>query len=181
MEARSRLGSLAIATGFASSLSSCSGSRERARQRLLRAATTSIASALQTHVAHTNEHLGVPSFVWLGSDVNERFVADPKASPVDVAWGTLRAVKGALKLSDGALAGASVTAVHDLGRGAIITRFDQNDRRRRGLRRRAQRDDAPRSTPVAVTGSLAPSTKRAVDQGWTARRARRRSPPPTRR
>ncbi|MDB4966396.1 MAG: Peptidase, (Fungalysin) family [Myxococcales bacterium] len=120
------------------------------------------------YVVHTNESLGVPSFAWIGNQALGPIKLPKGATAVDVAWGTLNAVAPSYKLSPAAVAGARIGAVHDVGRGgAVIARFDQNvdgvDVFGASLNVAMKAD----LQPVAVTGSLAPSTKILWAKGWT--------------
>ena len=120
---------------------------------------------LRAHIAHVNEQTGTATFAFLAAG-NEQFKLPAGATPVDVAWGTLRAVAKPFKLDNSAIAAARVAAVHDVGRGAIITRFNQSvggvDIFRAELNVTMKRD----LTPVAVSGGLAPSSKPLATKGW---------------
>src|SRR5262245_21404615 len=118
MGVQSRLRLVVLATSF--TLSACSGSGS-SPSKPTQGGPQGPQAPLKAYVAHTNDALGTPSFAWLANAK-----AAPNASPIDVGWSTLRAVAPTLKLSNPAVAAAKVSSVHDVGRGAIITRFGQN-------------------------------------------------------
>ena len=72
------------------------------------------ALAVKTKVAHVNNDLKVPSFVWVTPPAK----LPAGSTPVSVAWGTLNGAAPALKLSTTAIQAAHVQSVHDIGSGA---------------------------------------------------------------
>ena len=115
------------------------------------------ALAVRANVAHVNDDLKVPSFVWLTPPSK----LPPGSTPISVAWGTLNGAAPALKLGSTAIQAAHVASVHDTGAGAIVTRFGQTvdgvDVFRAQLNVAMRRD----LMPIGITGSLAPSLRRA--------------------
>src|SRR4051812_21532559 len=121
-------------------------------------------SGVRASVVHRDDTLRTPSFVWLDSSAMAR---RPGATPVEVAEGTLRAVAPSLHLDDRVLESAHLREVHDIGRGAIVTRFGQTFEGVevfRGSLSIAMRRDL---TPVSLSGALAPSLKVLARGGWT--------------
>src|SRR6185369_13799465 len=164
MGVRTRHGVAVFAVGLLVTISGCAGKVDSP------AAESSTASgwrtaplAVKATVVHVNETLGVPSFVWLAPP--EKLPAN--STPVSVAWGTLRGAASSLKLADTALAASRITSVHDLGSGAIVTRFGQTvdglDVFRAELNIGMRRD----LMPIAISGSLAPSLRRLSTNGWS--------------
>lgn len=103
-------------------------------------------------VAHRDGDAGVPTFVWLqGAPAGQ---GDATA----VAWQTLRDLAPTYGLDDDAIAATRLIDLHDIGRGAIIARFEQQvdgiEVFRLGLNIALDRQLAP----VAATGYLASRT-----------------------
>jgi hypothetical protein len=128
------------------------------------ATAASAALAIHTHVTQVDERTSTPTFAFVAP--TEKFKLPVGATPVDVAWGTLRAAAQPLKLPQPAIAAAHIASVHDTGRGPVITRFHQRvdgvDVFRAELNVTMKRD----MTPVAVSGALAPSLKSLSKKGW---------------
>jgi uncharacterized protein (TIGR03382 family) len=123
-----------------------------------------VGSGVRARVVHSDDALRTPSFVWLDSSA---MTLRPGATPVDVAEGTLRAVAPSLHLDERVLDSAHIREVHDIGRGAIVTRFAQTHEGvevfRSSLAIAMRRD----LTPVSLSGALAPSLKVLARGGWT--------------
>ncbi len=166
MRALSRLGLLAIASSLALSFASCRGTGTVSATNAP-AASAQPEPTLTTRVAHLDTRFGSPSFTWLSGATRANLKLGASATPIDVAWGTVRALQKTLALSDQSLANAQVSAVHDVGRGAIIARFGQSlggvPVFNASLSVTMRRD----LTPLAVSGALAPSMKLLSQKGWS--------------
>src|SRR6185312_13199665 len=158
-----RFGSLVLATGLALSLASCSGGTVDSGAG---SGTAALPARFSMRVAHTDKRFDAPSFVWLSGATPQNLKLSASATPVDVAWASVRAAQSTLKVSPASLASAQIAAIHDTGRGAIIARFKQqvggipvfNAQMNVAMRRD--------KTPLAITGVLAPSVKVLSAKGW---------------
>ena len=122
-----------------------------------------VALNLTPRIAHVNETFNAPSFAWLDSS---QLKIPAHATAVDVAWGTLRAIAPSFKLAPSAVAGARITHVHDIGRGAIITRFGQSLGGVDVFRSRMSVAMTRDLKPISASGSLAPALV-SLANGWT--------------
>src|SRR4051794_645762 len=159
---RSRVATLAIATGLGLFVTSCSGRVDSG------AGSNSAASPLRLsmRVAHVDKRFDTPSFTWVSGASLQNLKLTAAATPSDVAWSAVRTAQATLKLSNQSLAAAQLAAVHDTGRGAIIARFGQKIDGvpvfGTSMSVTMRRDH----TPLAITGALAPSLKVLSHKGW---------------
>jgi hypothetical protein len=164
MGVRIRLGVAVLAVGFSSAIMGCGGKTDSpTAESSAPSGWRTAPLAVKATVAHVNETLNVPSFVWLSPP--EKLPLN--STPVSIAWGTLRGAAPSLKLADTALAAAKINSIHDTGSGAIVARFGQTvdglDVFRAELNVSMRRD----LSPVAISGSLAPSLRRLSANGWS--------------
>ncbi len=103
-------------------------------------------------VAHSDEHLDVPTFVWVTRSGLPSF-----ASASEAATATLRGLKGTLRLSEQALAAVDPPVIHDTGSGPVVARFTQRASGREIFRGQLSIVMNRAFEPIAASGLLAPS------------------------
>ena len=105
-------------------------------------------ATVERYVAHRDTEAGVPTFVWLDQQPQQ-------GDATTVAFRVLHNLAGTYGLDEDALSAARLVELHDIGRGAIIARFEQQvdglDVFRHSLNIALSRD----MRPVAATGYLA--------------------------
>lgn len=126
---------------------------------------------------HMNDQLGVPSFMWAQPGAAAGAVAAARAgalstprTPVEAARAHLAGAAAAYGLTASDAAKATVTRVHDSGRGPIIVSFRQAPGGREVFREEAGVAMARDLSLVAISGALSPAAPAAsavAGGGWS--------------
>jgi Fungalysin metallopeptidase (M36) len=126
------------------------------------AATPSSAAAqvlpVEAQVVHRDEERDLPTFAWVTNRPGASFALHA-GTPVDTAWGTLRAIAPAYRLGDAAVAAATLERLHDTGRGPIIAQFTQRVEGVDVFGSRMGVAMGRDTQPIAVTGALVPAAQ----------------------
>lgn len=130
---------------------------KRSDPRLSPAARAAVA-AYEPKVSHSDESLGVPTFVWMKKPAGATFAA-AGASAEEIAWATVERAQRTLRLGRQALDAASTKELDQAGTGVRIARISQKVGGHEVFRASLNVAMTAGLEPVAITGFLAPSVE----------------------